>query len=68
MITRRYNEPRGLSENTPFYGLYVRLSGESRELFRKAHEITAKRLGSAPSNPILLDEMLKAYLKAVSDG
>ncbi|QRM29560.1 hypothetical protein [Microvirga sp. VF16] len=68
MITRRFNEPRGLSEETPFYGLYVRLSGESRELFRKAHEIAAKRLGATPSNPILLDELLKAYLREAGNG
>jgi len=39
MMARRFKEPRGLSEDTPLYGLYVRVTGESRELLKKAQEI-----------------------------
>jgi hypothetical protein len=68
MITRRFKEPRGLAEDTPFYGLYVRVTGESRELLKKAQEIATERLGATPSNPILLDELLKAYLREAAKG
>lgn len=63
MITRRFKEPRGLSENTPFYGLYVRVSGDSRELLKQAQDIAAKKLGATPSNPVLLDELLRTYVR-----
>ena len=68
MITRRFKEPRGLSEDTPFYGLYVRVEGKSRELLKKAQEIATQRLGATPSNPLLLDELLKAYVREAPKG
>jgi hypothetical protein len=68
MITRRFKEPRGLSENTPFYGLYVRVTGESRELLKQAQEIAAKRLGATPSNPLLLEDLLRVYVRKAANG
>jgi hypothetical protein len=68
MMTRRFKEPRGLSEDTPIYGLYVRVTGESRELLKKAQEIATQRLGATPSNPLLLDELLKAYVREGRNG
>jgi hypothetical protein len=61
MITRQYREPRGLDEATRF-GFYVRVSGDTHELLKNAKRIAAERPGGAPSNALLFDEMLRAYL------
>jgi len=66
-MTKRFRNPRGISEDTPFYGFYVKASGETRELLRKAQQVAAERLGAVPSNPLLLDELLKAYLRDPSN-
>lgn len=62
MITKRFKEARGVHENTAFYGFYARVSGESRELLKKAQEKATEHLKGHPSNGVLLDELMKAYL------
>lgn len=62
MITRRYRKPKGINTGAPFYGFYVMVSGESREMLRDAHKKLSAELGDVPSNGLLLDEVLKKYL------
>jgi len=64
MITRRYGEPRGLHESTPFYGFYVKVSGESRRMLAEAQRRAAEQMGATSSNPVLLEAMLKAFLSS----
>jgi hypothetical protein len=66
MSTRRFK--RGIDEGTSFYGFYVRASGETRELLKKAQQRAKERFGATPSNPLLLDELLKAYLRVGGNG
>lgn len=61
MITRRYQEPRGLHSDQAEYGFYVRLSGADRELTKRALEVATERLGCRSSNPMLLVEMMKVF-------
>ncbi len=65
MITRRYSEPRGLHESTPFYGFYVKVSGESRRMLAEAQRRVTEEMGAIPSNPVLLEAMLKVFLSGV---
>ncbi|WP_454655548.1 hypothetical protein [Bosea beijingensis] len=62
MITKRFKEARGIDEDTPFYGFYARVSGESRELLRQAQRKATAQLRGQPSNAVLLDELLRRYL------
>lgn len=62
MITKRFEEPRGINQNTPFYGFYARVSGESRELLKQAQRKATAELRGQPSNAVLLDELLRRYL------
>jgi hypothetical protein len=62
MLTKRFKEARGINENTKFYGFYVRATGESRDLLKLAQKKASGTLGSVPSNPVLLDELLRSYV------
>lgn len=62
MITKRFDEPRGIHQDTSFYGFYARVSGESRERLKLAQEIAARRMRDTISNAVLLDELIRAYL------
>lgn len=62
MITKRFKNPRGIDENTPFYGFYVRANGQSRERLKQAQNKASQDMGGTPSNAVLLDELLKVYL------
>lgn len=62
MLNRRYREPRGVDEDRPFYGFYVRLAGADRELLKEARKVAQRRMGAVPSHPVLLLEMMKAYI------
>jgi hypothetical protein len=62
MITKRFSDARGIDEPTAFYGFYVRVSGESRELLRQAQRKATSEMRTQPSNAVLLDELLMAYL------
>ena len=65
--TKRFREPRGLGAPTPFYGFYARLEGQERDILMQAQAIAGLRLGGAPSNPMLLEELLRAYVGASND-
>lgn len=62
MITKRCKEARWIDENTRFYRFYVRASGGSREMLRQAQKKATQARGDAPSNPVFLDELLRAYV------
>jgi len=62
MITKRFEEARGINEDTPFYGFYARVSGESRELLKQVQRKAATQLKGQPSNAVLLDELMRHYL------
>lgn len=49
-------EPRG------FYGFYARLRPEVSQLVAKAHEAAKAKYGAPLSHPLLLEELLGAYL------
>lgn len=51
-----------MEADTPFYGLFIRISGQTRHDFREAKERLSKALGGVPSNPMILDELLRFYL------
>jgi hypothetical protein len=56
------NDPRGIDQNTEFYGFYVRATGETRELIREARRRLTGRYGAPPSNPLLLRELLRLFV------
>lgn len=62
MITKRFSDARGIDDPTAFYGFYVRVSGESRELLKQAQRKATLEMRTQPSNAVLLDELLMAYL------
>jgi hypothetical protein len=53
----------GLDANTKVYGFYVRLDGESRERFREAKKRLTQYLGGEPSNPMVLDFLLRSFFE-----
>lgn len=59
----KHREPVGLDANTDQYVFNVRTSGETREMLMRASAALTKRLGGVPSNPLLLRELLVAFLK-----
>jgi len=61
MATMKYREPRGAEADTEFYGFYVRATGETRSLLMEARRRLTARFGAAPSNPLLLSELLQAF-------
>ena len=63
MITKRFKDARGIHEDTAFYGFYARVSGESRELLKQVHETATAQMRGQPSNAVLMDELMKAYLE-----
>ena len=56
------NRKADLNANTPHYTLFVRMSGDSREMLKEAQKRLADRLGDVPSNGYLIDEILRRYL------
>lgn len=67
ITSRKFQEDRRVEANTPFYGLYVRLAGETRRDFVEAKKRMEQTLGGTPSNPMILDELLRTYLEANGD-
>lgn len=62
-MNRKFRREAGADANTPFYGFYVRLSGDARRAYIRAQQTMTKTLGGVPSNPMLLDELLRVYLR-----
>jgi hypothetical protein len=61
-MTRKFRREAGAESNTPFYGFYVRLAGDARKAFVTTQERMTASMGGVPSNPMLLDELLRVYL------
>jgi hypothetical protein len=62
-MTRKFRRETGPESSTPFYGFYVRIAGDARKAYVIAQERMTKAMGGVPSNPMLLDELLRVYLK-----
>lgn len=56
------NRKAELNADTPYYTLFVRMSGESREMLKEAQKVLTAKLGDTPSNGCLMDEILKKFL------
>ncbi|WP_186419712.1 hypothetical protein [Bosea sp. CS1GBMeth4] len=63
MINKRFDGPRGIHQDTPFYGFYVRVTGDSREQLKLAQEKATKDMRGIVSNAVLLDELMRVYLQ-----
>lgn len=59
---RKFQNDRSVESDTPFYGLYVKLTGEARRDFVEAKNRMTQSLGGVPSNPMVIDELLRTYL------
>lgn len=66
MINKRFSGPRGIHQDTEFYGFYVRVTKESREMLKRSHERATKDMRGSVSNAVLLDELMKVYLEGES--
>lgn len=55
--------PRGLWEDTKFYGFYTRLRGEDRDLLNLCHIKASRERRVYVSNDTLLRDLMNAYLQ-----
>lgn len=63
MITNRLTGPRGLWEDNEFYGFYVRLRGEERELLQLCHAKATREREMQVGNDVLLKDLMLKYLE-----
>lgn len=62
----KHRVPVGPEADKPAYTFFARTTGDTRKMLIEAHRQITKRLGAAPSNTLLLHELLKAYADPTS--
>ena len=61
LVSLRFPEPRGVQAKTAYDDLYAKTAGETRELLAEAHRKLTERYGAAPSNSLLLRDVLRTF-------
>jgi hypothetical protein len=68
IVNMKHRLPVGVDAATDSYAFFARTTGDTRRLLAEAREKVTARYGAAPSNALLLHELLEAYTVSSANG